>query len=135
MYTLKVWLTSVFFPPIVFFVMFLTDPVKTDILGYIMLMVLLGAVLSLPSAALLGFSIYILKYTELSVKQKKIILSIIGIVLTIAPFLFFIPIDSILDIGNPLVFAYALVIVAGIWFYKMEQENVPVEAETAEQFI
>ena len=82
--------------------------------------VFFGLLFSIPSALLFAVSAIALAKKEFSVMHKRLILSVIGFALTLLAFLLFSSGKSILFEGNYFFAIYALVIIAGVWFYKLE---------------
>ena len=131
-YTVKVWQTSVWLSPVV---IVFAGVMGTPDFGIMMIVAFMGMIFSLPSAALFGCSIYLLNGTKFNTLHKRIILSITGIALTILPFLFFPDTAEILKDCKQIVGSYALIIVAGVWFYKLEKVPETEDSETEPEFI
>jgi len=122
-YSLKIWLTAVVIAPIVTEIVdYLIRAGSTDegVFYFILLSIPYGLLLSLPCWVLLWLAVYLIGKTGLSITYKKVLLSVIGLALTVLPFYLVFGHD---DGSNTLElwiwpFSYTLVIIAGIWFYK-----------------
>jgi hypothetical protein len=126
-YGLKVWLTSVVVSPILYILIeviinpgyFESVPSR---MAFIVFSIPYGLILSIPSCLLLLASIYVFNRMSLPISTSKIWLSITGIILTLIPFVIM---YHSYDIERrpaviPWAISYCLVIVAGIWFYKLK---------------
>jgi hypothetical protein len=125
-YSLKVWLTSVVLSPMLCLLIdSFTKHSQTNLeggIGFILFSILYGLILSALSWLLLwGFSYLLLQFSITTV-TRKVILSFISSFLTIIPFLLLFSRDD----GFPDAFtiiwtlSYAVVIVIGVWYYKIE---------------
>jgi hypothetical protein len=126
LFSLKVWLTSVIVSPALylFYDAFRVHS-KTNFeggLGFLLLSILYGIIISLPSWIILWFSTFSLFQLNYSTLVNKIWLSIIGTGLTILPFLLLFGSDDPITYVTtvPWALSYNIVIVAGIWFYKLK---------------
>jgi hypothetical protein len=79
-----------------------------------------GMVFSIPSALLFWLSAYIITRQEIAWAYKKVILSVIGIALTLLAFMLYA--DGAMPGRSLLTYltVYATVIVAGVWIYKLK---------------
>jgi len=127
LYSLKVWLTSVVFGPVlyVFFELIFRsgyfDGIKSS-MGFIGYSIPYGLILSIPSWFFFLTLLVIFEYTSVTIKIKKTLLSMAGACLSFAPFFIFFQGD-----GDPKWFDtflwgffYCIVIVTGIWYYKLK---------------
>jgi len=84
------------------------------------LMLVWGGVLSLPSLVFLGLFCRYLVLQKDNVKEVKIWLTLIGSILTYAPFLFLNGVSFTDHSGvSALFWPYGATIVAGVWFYRL----------------
>ena len=131
-YTLNVWLTAVLLSPVI---IMLTEWLgATNIaMGAALLIygVFMGMLFSVTSAVLFAFSTYVLNSIDLKPWHKNTVLSLIGILSTLLAFLFVTGKSITID-GDYFCIPYASVIVAGIWFYKLEPDE---ETGTEQEFI
>jgi len=125
-YSLKVWLTSVILSPILYV---LVDSVLNPkyisgllgIFGFISYSIPYGLMLSIPSWGLLWISCIFINKRTATVRLKKIILSIIGAILSLLPFylLFHLDDDNAHEDVITWSICYSVIIIAGVWFYKL----------------
>ena len=120
-YTLKVWATALFMAPVIIVASGLMKSFNiNDALGMIMFGILIGAIYSLPSVALLAIATCFIAKYNMPLLYKKAVLTVIGIVLTMLAFIIF-------NSGKSILFeelswdraVYATAIIAGIWFYRL----------------
>lgn len=88
--------------------------------------IIVGMFYSIPSALLLGLIAYIVTDCRINRIYKKTILSATGIALTFLAFLLFNDLRPPKKDDITFFIVYALVIVSGIWFYKLETETAVV---------
>jgi hypothetical protein len=125
-YSLKVWLTSVVlgsFLSCLPFIFPLTDwyELVTVLFGGMLLVMIVAALFSILSWAGLLLSIHLLTKYPFNEKQVKLKLSVIGLLLALAPLLFITGGGLGVDWTDRLaVICYPSLIVAGIWFYRLE---------------
>ncbi|AMR30739.1 hypothetical protein A0256_04535 [Mucilaginibacter sp. PAMC 26640] len=123
-YSLKVWLTSIIISPILFLLIDLfTKHNQTNLEGgvlFIILSTLYGLVLSSISWLLFWLWSYFLLKLSISLIAFKTVLSFFGSALTILPFVLFSRDHGFPD-ASTIMWAlnYNVVIVAGVWFYKI----------------
>ena len=127
LYSIKIWLTSVVLSPVVFvFGDDLIHPNNSEwfysALGFIGFSIVYGLVLSIPCVIILFLFAGSLVYRKLDMIYKKLLLSIVGIVLSILPFyLLFRGDDNRFDLYTFFwSLSYCFFIVAGVWFYELE---------------
>jgi len=136
-YSLKVWLTAVFITPLLIALASrVLEPSHgfdnvTNFFGTIAYMFAFGLVLSIPSWLLLWMFTTLLSKSSLGMASVKAILSVIGVMLSIFPFIIIFSHDD-----NPLdpdvmiwVTSYSIVIVVGLWFYKLKGIESRLRAE------
>ncbi|TWJ03502.1 hypothetical protein JN11_01048 [Mucilaginibacter frigoritolerans] len=119
-YSLNVWLTSVVAAPLLFLIFTLpkNTGIGIEILPFEWLM---GGVLSVPSFLLLYLTSNYLVRLRFSILIDKIILSLVGILLTYIPFFLINGYHLILDgdqLSQPLFICYSCATVICLWFYK-----------------
>jgi hypothetical protein len=92
-------------------------------IGIIIVIVLFGAILSLPSFLLFYLACrYIIFHID-NIQLSKTLLSIIGIMLTYLPFLIIDNFSYLLDtdqLSQPLFITYSSAIIGSIWFHKFK---------------
>lgn len=127
-YSLKVWATSLAFGPIVYYVLRLIgEPYMRGhgggVLRFIGSVFLYSFIFSLPCFVFLTISVAVVNYLDITMPARKLILTVIGILLTLLPFFF-------LEAGGHwgqwairYAESYGSLIVTCIWIYKLE----PVE--------
>lgn len=121
-YTIKVWLTAAGLAPVLY-LGFTGEFGKSieDIFFMMIMLPLIGTIFSFPSAVLLWFVTYLMcRFTKLNAILLRAIWSLIGIVLSIMPFLFFGPVKMFMREFGPLPWMYASIIVLGIWIYRFK---------------
>jgi len=126
-YSLKVWLTSVVFSPVLFILAdTLVHPRQNSglkgSLGFIAYSIPYGLVLSIPCWLFLFLTAGSLIYRSFKMINKMLSLSSLGIILSISPFyLMFRGDDEGFDLYSLLwSLSYASVIIFGVWFYELE---------------
>ena len=127
-YALKTWQTAVFFAPFIIIAFGLLHAGSIgDAVMFFAFGALTGMVFSVPSALLFWLAAYITTKQDIHWKYKKIILSVIGVTLTMLAFMLYA--DGTLPGKDMFAFIiiYAAVIVAGVWIYKLR--TVPAEEE------
>jgi hypothetical protein len=122
-YSLKVWLTAVAGGSLG--VDFLMGGLHNGAFGFMLSMIIcllfsLGC--SLPSFIVFIISVFRLERTQLSITNIKIILSVLGLALTVLPFLVLVYLHYISLSYFSLLLPYVSVIIASIWFYKLKTE-------------
>jgi type IV secretory pathway VirB3-like protein len=131
-YSLSVWLTSVILTPIIVTLYLARKenmPPDKEI-GPMMLM--WGGIFSIPSLLILGLTCHYLVNRFHTVKAVKMVLTVISVILTYAPFWVINRFSFKDDSGTVSLFflPYCLTIVAGIWFYRLKGVG-DVEVEEA----
>jgi len=128
-YTLKVWLTSVVLAPPVIVILtklFLPHEMVFDnvanVLSSIVLLIYLATIVSIPSWMLLWLSTALIIKFNFSNTYNKVILTVIGCILCVLPFYLLFHEDDNPSRADLAIWAssYMLVIVGGIWFYKLK---------------
>ena len=120
-YVLRVWLTSVILSPVIMWLYSTCIEGSSTDAELIPLMLVWGGVLSLPSLLFLGMFCNQLVYRKKKVKYVKMWLTVIGIILTYAPFWVINGFSITDNSGSSILFLpYAATIVAGIWFYRLQ---------------
>lgn len=126
-YTLKVWISSVVLGPVMYSASdILFEPKRSDdfscSLSFIAFSVPYGLILSVPSFVILWLTTYGISRLKLSIMATKLWLSIVGTVLTALPFALIFGHDDPSGYLSTIAWAtsYSLVIVVGIWFYKLK---------------
>jgi hypothetical protein len=119
-YVLRVWLTSVILSPVLVWLYYTCTDGSAPNAELILLMLVWGSGLSLPSVLFLGMFCHYLVFRKNNVKEVKIWLTLIGIILTYAPF-FILNAGSFTDHSgvSALFWPYGVTIVAGVWFYRL----------------
>ena len=121
-YSLSVWLTSVILTPIIvtLYLAWKENMPPDKETGPMMLM--WGGLFSIPSLVILGLTSHYLLRRLHTVKAVKIVLTIISVILTYAPFWVINGFSFKDDSGAVSLFflPYCLTIVTGIWFYKLK---------------
>jgi chromate transport protein ChrA len=112
-YSLSVWITSILLGPFVYYLLhFITEHNYPQYLGYLLIY---SFFFSLPSVIL--FTIIVLLTRSISTSQlnRKLALSVAGIILTATPL-------YLLDSGRQILnysIAYSSIIVVGVWIYPL----------------
>jgi hypothetical protein len=133
-YALKVWQTAVFAAPLIIISFNLMN--NTDFGEALLTLAFgigIGMFFSIPSFILFAFACNVIVNMGFKAVYKKIVLSIIGIGLTMLAFVLFSNGRLLEYLNNYFMGIYALIIVAGVWFYKLEMSvNVaPQKTEMA----
>jgi hypothetical protein len=119
-FSLKVWVTAVIIGPVLYILTTrIMGQVSHNDIELLEISIILGGVLSIPSWLLFFIAtVQINKVTYILV-AKKLIITFIGIVFTLLPFYTFFK-------GTPSEWSicYCVVIVAGIWFYKLNEQTL-----------
>jgi hypothetical protein len=131
-YSLKVWLTSVFAAPFIVLIIGLVGHM-VDGVGIALVTFILGMLFSLPCFILLLLACWHLLRWQRKVVIIKAELTLIGILLTYAPFFIINDYAFLLNrdqLSRPFFLLYALLIIFGIWFYTLkpasiEQADIP----------
>jgi len=131
-YSLKVWLTSVLAAPFLVLIIGLLGHM-VDGLGIAFAVLMLGALLSIPCFLLLLLACRCLIRWQRNVVVIKVELTMIGVLLTYAPFLIINDYAFLLNrdqLSRPFFLLYSLLIIFGIWFYtpkpvSTEQADIP----------
>src|ERR1700761_4067963 len=118
-YSLKVWLTGVILGSVIFLIMnLLEEPAsaraQTDMVGLVPVILTFAFLFSLPSLGLLTGTVAFIERFNMSQLTKKLILTGIGILLTMLP-LYYLFNDwyDVLKYTGP----YSSMIILGIWVY------------------
>jgi hypothetical protein len=120
-YSLKVWLTSVVAAPFLFLTLELLKHTGIAI-EILPIAWLIGGMLSVPSFILLYITSNCLVKLHYNIVSSKIMLSLIGIVLTYVPFFLINGYHLLLDgdlLSLPLFISYSCAILACVWSYKL----------------
>ena len=124
-YTLKIWVTALLLSPVIIaFCESSLSNVLGDCLALMIIGSIFGAIFSFPSFCALWLGAYlIVRYADWNIIIQKIVLTFLGIGLSILPF--FILSGSWTFRGErvPYSLIYAAVIVAGIWFYRLKPKG------------
>jgi hypothetical protein len=129
----SVWLTSVVLSPFMFFLLSGTmDPEKLHIefLGlklFIEYSLYFGPLFSLPCWTLFFFAVKLINKQSISLTKKKVLISLIGVVLTYLLFYFLFFNDSLvqrLGFDMRLPTAYSLTILIGTVLYNLKTDNL-----------
>ncbi len=127
-YVLKVWQTAVFATPLIIwlFTLFQSPGIGhslqhirlDDLFLIFVLMAVVGMLLSVPSALLLWWSAdLVIRHTSMDVMTKKTLLCLLGILLTIFPFLLLNYGQTLSGMDSNLCMFYTMTIGMGVWFY------------------
>ncbi len=120
-YSLKVWLTALLLGSLgAGMTLYDKDSHISGLISWLGFVIFYGFFFSFPSFLILFLFVYRLNKKALSVINKKLILSGVGLTLTLLPFFMMIKLgfmDSWSDIF--VITPYAIIIVFGIWFYKL----------------
>ncbi|MBS1530954.1 MAG: hypothetical protein JSU01_11635 [Bacteroidetes bacterium] len=134
-YVIKVWLTSVITAPMLVVINALIGGGKITGPGdfnVFLVIILMGAILSLPSMALFYLACRLAIPRIRNTVMLKALLSITGVILTYIPFLIiddFHPLLNIDLLSKPFFITYALIIITGVWLYKIKPLPPPVVDE------
>lgn len=132
-YTLKVWQTAVFAAPVIPMITLSlpAESIDSAVMTWLYFSIF-GMLFSIPSALILWLSTYLMRLCKmLTVIQIKALLTLISIALTLLPFIWFGfgNVSNWRDAFIPII--YALTIVAGIWFYKLDADKYYLEHNKA----
>lgn len=129
LYALKVWTAGFILSPCILILhALLIDPKWPDVQGsdlkaaleIMLLFMIYGCILSLPSLVLLWYCSKKLVATKWNRIKIKALLSVIGIILTLLPFYWGGPFGMSLEKGMiSISICYDLVIIAAIWYFKL----------------
>jgi hypothetical protein len=139
-YSLKVWLTSVTVSPIIIVLltktlwhrMYRFDSLG-NIFGYWGMMIYLASILSIPSLLLLWLSSWQVTRYKATLPFRKWLLSLIGILLTATPFYIVFHSEESVRVEELAIWmsSYSLVIIAGVWLYKLKPVTKTIKIEAA----
>ncbi len=122
----RVWAAGFLISPsIIAAVDYFTHPdalYRSELISYLLLFVIFGAVMSIPSLLLLWAITYVLTKGYLTQLKIKLTLTIVGVLLTCLPFCLFLG-GFYFDINNEgtqIEIVYSVVIVASVWIFKLE---------------
>lgn len=123
-YASNVWLTSAILTPCFFgFIIALFEGGSMDSPMMIGLAILFGALFSIPNYLLFLFLVWKINTAKLADAEKKIIINIIGVVLTIALFmLIFHQQNGVDKEGIYFGLAYSSTLSFGIWFFNLDRQ-------------
>ncbi|SDE54855.1 hypothetical protein SAMN05216464_107119 [Mucilaginibacter pineti] len=133
-YSLKIWLTSVFLAPLIYIVVTsfkenyqdLGTLISNQFSNYVMC-VFFGSLFSFFTWVLFFLTVKITTLHASSIKQSKSIISLIGALLTVGTFaLFLSPSISIHDDFFYLMVGNCICISGGSWFYKLKVDSLYV---------
>lgn len=139
-YSFKVWVTALAFGSTIYYILdLLEEPEMRKYAGvgnlfiFIQNVFLYALIFSLPCFLLLFISVALVNLIHITIPVKKIILTVISILLTLLPFYY---IEGGGHWGQQAIMyaeSYGSIIVAGIWIYKLEPTDrfdaEPVEEE------
>ena len=115
-YSLKVWLTSVLLGPLLYYpAQIIIEPQYPHQFHYD---VKYGFIFSLPSLVVAIITVVLIKPIPTTLTVKKLLLSIVGVVLTAMPF--YLLKGGWVQQGTEYLIAYGSIIVIGIWVYRLE---------------
>lgn len=122
-YSFRVWLTSVFLPPVIsdFIFVFFDRGAVLDIITLYTIQVMVSLFLSFCSFLLLFIFTYLFAKQSFKERSVKIMMSFIGFLLALAPIMWLTKGDIDLDRDLVYYLPYPLVVVGSIWFYKLQQ--------------
>lgn len=125
-YALKTWQTSVLLSPVVIAIYLCITQYEAEPLFFVLTAIVMSIIYSFPSFLIFGFACRWVAGRNRSMVQKKSLLSIIGIGLTM--FAFYLFYNSMFMHGVMPGFMlyltlYSLTIVGGIWFYRLDIVN------------
>lgn len=131
MYALKVWITTVIVAsiPLGILVSRLGDGVRStfrayshnsDISGSIILVLIFGLIASLPSFIIFGLSVYWVKSMAIATIYKKMLLSVIAVLVITLPFIIIIDPEEMLEaITIAIVGWLSAIASAAVFFFKL----------------
>ena len=123
-YASNVWLTSAFLTPCFFgFIIALFDSGGMETPMIIGLAILFGTLCSIPNYLIFLFLVWKINTTQLANTEKKIILNIIGVILTFALFMLIFHQQNGFDLeGIYFGLAYSLTISIGVWIFNLDRQ-------------
>lgn len=122
-YALKTWQTSVLLSPVIIAIYLCITQYENELLSFILTAVIISIIYSFPSFLIFGFACRWIAGRNRTMIQKKSLLSIIGIGLTMLAFYLFnnsIFIQGLMPGAVLHIAMYSSTIVAAIWFYKLD---------------
>jgi uncharacterized protein YacL len=126
-YSIKIWLTSVLVSPLLDLILDSLVRPKSLVnlegaIGFLLLSVLYGIIISSPCWLLLWLSLQCMMKLNMSTLLLKSCLCVVGLVLALLPFfLLFGHDDPITYVTTvPLAISYGLTVFAAIWLYKLK---------------
>ncbi|MFK8005142.1 MAG: hypothetical protein AB8H03_02175 [Saprospiraceae bacterium] len=124
-YTSNVWLTSAILTPCIFgFIMTLFSDDAMEMPMVIILAIPFGMLFSIPNYLIFLFLIWKINTAQLSKIEKKIIINIIGVILTFALFmLIFHRPNRVEEEGFYLALGYSATLTFGIWYFNLDRGN------------
>jgi hypothetical protein len=117
-FSLKVWVTAVIIGPLLrLFTMRIIGQISHSDTELLEISLVIGGIVSIPSWLLLFLATVQINKIAFTLAVKKLIITFIGIIFTLLPF-------QVLFVGVPSEWSiyYCIVIVAGIWFYKLNEQ-------------
>ncbi len=123
-YASNVWLTSALLTPCFFgFIIGLLEGGVMEMPMIIGLAILFGTLCSIPNYLIFLFLVWKINTTQLAKTEKKIILNIIGVVLTFALFIAIFHQTNEIDFeGIYFSVAYSLTISFGVWIFNLDRQ-------------
>jgi hypothetical protein len=122
-FSLKVWLTGVLLGPL--FAVFVAKPRDFNgIVGFIGLTIYLGFLVTIPCWLVLWAVIFFGKNLPYSIRIRRVIYSVVGVLLCISPFYLLFHADDNTTQVIPWAICYCIAITIGMWIYPLESEPV-----------
>lgn len=128
-YATKVWLTGVLISPFIYLLICKSlYTQKYSFIGledFILFSIILGMIFSIPSWLGLFFTVKLLNKKSISILNKKILVSLISIILTLLPFYFVFFKNIGFQFPDLMLFAtYVSITTISVFFYKIKLDNV-----------
>jgi hypothetical protein len=139
-YCLRIWFTAVLIAPVIIFILqlpsgvdisFLSEPLWSmlQLITYMLYMIFFGLLLSAPCFILFYLITSLLSKLILNGSLVKLTLSVVSVVFFL--FIFFLMFRSLSFLSKRsfiAYFSYPLLIVLGIWFYKLNADKSTIKA-------
>jgi len=124
-YSLKVWLITILLGPVIYYsIQAFTDPVfrhHTNLVDFTTEVLKYSIIFSLPSLILFSLLVFLINLLNYSMWVKKLILTIIGVLLIV------LPLHAIKSYWGPWIIqwtiAYGSIIITCIWSFKLTQTS------------
>ncbi|MDR6942081.1 hypothetical protein [Mucilaginibacter pocheonensis] len=128
-YSLKIWLTSVVIGPLIYIVHETKLQDLKGSAGFILYSIPYGLALSSLIWLLFWLSLHCIYQLNISTLTFKLYLSSIGFVLSLLPFFLIFGNDDPITYKEilPWALSYCIVIVAGVWFFKLKPSSYSVK--------